>query len=164
MRLSFPGITRSDEPFLLALYSSTRAAEMELVPWNEEQKTAFLQSQFNSQHQHYINTYPNGLFQTIVFENEKIGRLYLCELEDEIRIIDLTILPEYRGKGFGREVVSDILRKAQKPLRIYLEDSNRAVSLFERFGFCMVSDEGFYKLWECDAPANKNLTAACSAM
>lgn len=159
MRLSFPSITRSDEPFLLALYSTTRAEELALVQWNGEQKSAFLQSQFHSQHQHYQAKYPQALFQTIVFENEKIGRLYVGELDDEIRIIDITILPEHRGKGFGTEIISDILQKAQKPVRIYLESFNQSISLFKRFHFQVISDEGVYQLWECNEIKSKSLAA-----
>jgi len=149
MRLNFPAITRSDEPFLLALYASLRADEMALVPWNDEQKTAFITSQFQAQHHHYTTEYPHGLFQIIEFNGEKIGRLYVCELEDEIHIIDLAILPEFRRKGFGTEIITDILQKAEKPVRIYLESNNQSIGLFKRFGFQKIRDEGFYQLWEC---------------
>ena len=159
MRLSFPPITRSDEPFLLALYSAIRAEELAVVSWNADQKAAFLQSQFQAQHLHYTTKYPKGLFQTIKFETKKIGRLYLAELEDEIRIIDLTILPEERGKGFGSEIISDILQKAAKPVRIYLESFNQSNDLFKRLGFQIISDEGVYQLWECREVGNKSLKA-----
>lgn len=159
MRLSCPPITHSDEPFLLALYESVRAEEMALVPWSEEQKKTFLNFQFQAQHQHYTTKYPHGSFQTIEFEGEKIGRLYLCELEDEVRIIDLTILPDFRGKGFGSEILTDVLSKATKPVRVYLENFNRFKLLFESFGFRMIRDEGLYQLWECAEVGEKNLNA-----
>lgn len=79
MKLSFPPITRSDETFLFALYASTRADEMSFVAWNDEQKTAFLQSQFEAQHLHYTSTFPLGNFQVICLETKKIGRLYVLE-------------------------------------------------------------------------------------
>jgi RimJ/RimL family protein N-acetyltransferase len=148
MRLSLSPITRSDEPFLSALYATTRAEEMALVPWNKEQKGAFLQSQFLLQHQFYKTKYPHAFFQIIVFEDEKIGRLYVCELEDETEVIDLTILPEYRGRGFGTEIISDILRNSAKPVRIYLESYSRSIDLFKRLGFQLHSDEGVYQLWK----------------
>jgi RimJ/RimL family protein N-acetyltransferase len=158
MRLSFPPITRSDEAFLFALYASTRADEMTFVPWNAEQKTAFLQSQFQAQHQHYTSKYPHGKFQIIQLDDQKIGRLYVCELEDEVRIIDLTILPEFRGQGFGTEIIMGILHKAEKPVQIYLE-SNQSINLFKRLGFEIVSDEGLYQLWHWNNFETKRLTA-----
>jgi ribosomal protein S18 acetylase RimI-like enzyme len=159
MRLSFPPITRSDEAFLFALYASTRADEMNLVPWNAEQKTAFLQSQFLAQHQHYVSKYPHGKFQIINLENQKIGRLYVCVLENEVRIIDLTILPEFRGRGFGTEIITDILHKAEKPVQIYLESISQSINLFKRLGFEIVSDEGIYQLWQFKDSEAKSLTA-----
>jgi RimJ/RimL family protein N-acetyltransferase len=159
MRLSFPPITRSDEPFLFELYSTTRVDEMALVPWSAEQKTAFLQSQFQAQHQHYTSKYPHGKFQIIILDNQKIGRLYVCELENEIRIIDLTILPEFRGQGFGTEILADILHKAEKPVQIYLESINQSINLFKRLGFQIVSDEGIYQLWQFKDFESKSLKA-----
>ena len=158
MRLNFAPITDSDEPFLLALYSSTRADEMAMVPWDDLQKNAFLQSQFRSQIQHYSSKYPQGRFETVIFNERKIGRLYVCELEDEVRILDLTILPELRGGGFGTEIISDILQNTAKPVRINLESFNRSVGLFRRLGFRVVNEDGFYQLWE--GVGNKSLNAA----
>ena len=157
MNLICPQITNSDEPFLFALYSTVRAAEMTLVPWDDNQKTAFLQSQFKAQHEYYLNSYPQGSFQLIELDGERVGRLYFAELDDEIRIIDLTILPEYRSRGIGTQIISDILHKSAKPVRIYLESFNQSIGLFKRFGFRMTNEEGFHQLWECAADGNKSL-------
>jgi ribosomal protein S18 acetylase RimI-like enzyme len=89
----------------------------------------------------------------------RFRRLYICELTDEIRIIDLTIAPQFRSKGFGTEILADILSKATKPVRIYLEDYNRSAKLFERLGFRVIRDEGIYRLWECASVRGKNLNA-----
>ena len=151
MNLSFFPITDSDEAFLFALYSITRAEELAVVPWDNEQKQQFLQLQFNAQHQHYTAKYPDGSFQIIKFDNKNIGRLYLAELEDEIRIIDLLLVPEYRGQGIGTKILTDILQSAEKPVRIYLETFNQSISLFKRLGFQSIRDEGVYCLWESKA-------------
>lgn len=160
MNLSFFPITASDKAFLLALYSLTRADEMAMVPWETEQKQQFLQLQFEAQHQHYTAKYPNGSFQIIKFDNKNIGRLYLSELEDEIRIIDLMLVTEYRGQGIGTKILTDILQSAEKPVRIYLETFNRSIGLFKRLGFQSISDEGIYCLWEAKALGNINQKAS----
>jgi N-acetylglutamate synthase-like GNAT family acetyltransferase len=158
MKLSLSPIADSDLVFLSALYHTTRKNEMALVPWTEGQKAAFLQTQFQAQHQHYIVKYPNGSFQIIKSDGENIGRLYTCELDGEIRIIDITIMPEYRGKGIGTKILSDILQEATKPVTIYLESLNASQSLFKRLGFEPISDEGIYQLWQ--RPANSRTNAA----
>ena len=159
MKLSFSPITSSDSTFLSALYNTTRENELAVVPWTEEQKAAFLETQFQAQHQHYIAKYPTGSFQLIKYDGENIGRLYLCELDDEIRIIDISIMPEFRGKGIGAKIISDILRDAAKPVRIYLESFNPSQALFKRLGFAPVSDEGIYHLWEKKVLEKKSLSA-----
>lgn len=91
-------ITRKDEPFLFALYSEIRANELMIVPWDNHQKNAFLQQQFQLQQLHYTTNYKNACFQIIKLDEIPIGRIYVAELDDEIRIIDITILTEFRGK------------------------------------------------------------------
>ncbi len=160
MRIIKSPIVPSDDEFLFSLYEEIRANEMMLVPWNKEQKHAFLQHQFQAQDQHYKQKYPNAFFQLLELNKEKIGRFYICELEYEIRIIDLTILPEYRGKGFGTEIISDVLQKAAKPVRIYLEKFNRSATLFKRLGFQVIGEEGIYQFWECASVGKKKFEAA----
>ena len=162
MNLSFQPITSADEAFLLSLYASVRAAEMALVPWTGEQKAAFLKSQFDAQYQYYAHKYPHGAFLTIALDGEKIGRLYTAELADEVRIIELTLAPEARGRGLGTRIVSDIVGAASKPVRIYLERDDRAAPLFARLGFGMIRDEGLYQLWEGPAANRKNLNATAT--
>lgn len=132
---------------------------MALVPWNDEQKNAFIKFQFEAQHQHYTSKYPPDSFKIIELEGERVGRLYLSELADEVRIIDLTILPERRGKGLGKRIITDILKQATKPVRIYLESFNRSVGLFNELGFEIIDDEGVYQLWECRRIGTRDLTA-----
>ncbi|MEX2080049.1 MAG: GNAT family N-acetyltransferase, partial [Dehalococcoidia bacterium] len=70
-----------DMPFLAALYASTRAEELSPVPWTAEQKAAFLQWQFASQHSYYQEYYPTCEFLVVEVEAEggpvAVGRLYL---------------------------------------------------------------------------------------
>jgi GNAT superfamily N-acetyltransferase len=114
MRLSFPRITRSDEQFLFALYSLIGADETALAPLSDEQKNAFLQASLQAQHQYHLSTYPQGKILHINLDSEKVGRLCVCELENEIQIIDLIVLSDYRGRGIGTKIISDILQKAKK--------------------------------------------------
>ena len=49
MKVSFRPVADEDDQFLFGVYKSTRLEEMAVVPWNEEQKRAFLLSQFEAQ-------------------------------------------------------------------------------------------------------------------
>src|SRR5204863_10048783 len=95
-------ITPEDMDFLCRVYASTRQDEMALVTdWSEAQKTAFLQMQFNAQHAHYAEHYAHAQFQIILLDGAPIGRLYVDRRVKEIRIVDISLLPEYRNRGIG---------------------------------------------------------------
>lgn len=142
---------QAHDEFLFGLYSETRQDEMKLLSWNPEQTNIFLLHQFQAQHSHYFSKFPNGEFLVIMLHDVPIGRLYLAELDDEIRIIDITIIDKFRGRSIGSRLIREILKNAEsknKPVRIYLEMTNRSLKLFSRLGFAMKVDEGFYQLWQ----------------
>ena len=148
-------VSSSDEPFLVELYASTRAEEMALVPWGSEQKQAFLQMQFEAQSRYYRERYPNASFDLIKLNDSSVGRLYTAELSDEIRIIDLTFLPDYFDPEIFVALIGEILQKAaqvDKPVRIYLENYNPQTEIFVRLGFRKIAEHGIYFLWQ-HAPA-----------
>jgi ribosomal protein S18 acetylase RimI-like enzyme len=151
-RLLLRPICDDDLPFLNLLYHSTREDEVALVDWPEQQKEDFLNMQFYAQHKHYTKSYVNGDFDIILLDGEPVGRLYLDRREDEIRIVDITLLPAYRGKGTGSRCLDDIMTEAKEkeiPIRIHVESSNPALRFYERLGFEHVDTNGVYHLMEC---------------
>lgn len=144
-------VSHSDYSLLFEIYVSSRADELKFVPWTEEQKHGFLDSQFQAQQNHYSDNYPNGSFDLIKIEDQTAGRLYTAELDDEIRIIDITLLPQFRNRGIGTILLLQTLKDGEdknKPVRIYLETYNPSQTLFSRLGFHSVSEDGVYCLWE----------------
>ena len=140
-----------DEAFLFALYASTRAEELALVPWSDAEKDAFLRMQFEAQRRHYATYYPTAAHDVVLADGEPAGRLYVDRREDEISVIDIALLPEYRGRGIGTQLLTPILAEADavgKKVSIYVEHRNRARRLYERLGFVEVADQGVYALLE----------------
>ena len=140
-----------DESVLLKIYSSTREEEMAMVPWSDEQRAAFLEAQFKAQQSHYSQKYPAAEHSMIIRDAQVVGRLYLARLKDEIRIVDITLLPEHRGSGMGSELLAQLMKEAGdagKPLRIYVESFNRSLGLFERLGFARAAEHGIHFLME----------------
>jgi|ERR1043166_5395981 GNAT superfamily N-acetyltransferase len=143
--------TDADENFLRAVYASTRAQELAAVPWNDEQKAAFVNMQFDAQHSHYHSQFPEANYQIIFSGDEPIGRIYVLRDEDVIRILDVTLLLERRNAGVGTELMRELMGEADqsgKALQIWLEDFNPSNRLFERLGFSKVQQEGFNCLLE----------------
>ncbi len=149
--LNFRPIRESDRAFLFELYSSTRTDELAITDWTDEQKNIFLQQQFTAQDTYYRENFPQATFLIILNAEKPIGRLYTDRRTDEIRLIDIALLPEYRGKGFGTGLLKDLQTEAVqagKPLRIHVEKFNPALRLYERLGFARIADTGVYYLME----------------
>jgi ribosomal protein S18 acetylase RimI-like enzyme len=144
-------IADDDRELLYRIYASTRTAEMEMVDWSAAQKDAFLRMQFSAQHSYYLENYRSAEFLVIEVEGRPAGRLYVSRLPEEIRIVDISLLPEARGHGLGTGVVGRLLdegRASGKPVRIHVEHLNPALRLYERLGFKVIADRGVYLFLE----------------
>jgi len=144
-------IRETDLPFLASLYASTRAAELEQLDWREEQKRTFLSQQFRAQHEHYRASFPRARFLVIERRGNPIGRIYLDQRTDEIRLIDIALLPEHRGQGLGTAMTDRLLAAAGRlgiPVRLHVETFNPAYRLYERLGFKWKEDRGVYQFME----------------
>jgi ribosomal protein S18 acetylase RimI-like enzyme len=152
--IAFRAAVDSDVPFLRHLYATTREREMQLVPWTPEQKAAFLDMQFTAQKTHYEEYYPDCKFLVIEMEQAPIGRLYIDRADDDIRITDIALLPEFRGRGIGRMLMEEILEEGRttgKRVTIHVEHDNPARRLYDRLGFRHVDTNGVYHLMEWSA-------------
>jgi ribosomal protein S18 acetylase RimI-like enzyme len=144
-------VLQEDEDFLSEVYASTRTDELIQTGWDEALQRAFLTQQFTSQQQYYKDRFPEGEHQIILVNNLRAGRIYVAGSDKEIRILDLTLLPQYRNAGIGTSILQDILTEAKtsrKPVRIYVESFNRSLGLFERLGFRKASEAGMHFLME----------------
>jgi GNAT superfamily N-acetyltransferase len=140
-----------DQDFLIEVYGSTRAEELALVPWTDEQRQAFVRHQFTAQQDHYLKTYPSASHDIILSNDRRVGRLYAARLDHEIRIIDITLLPAERNVGIGSYLIKQLLDEANrtgKLTRIYVEDFNPSLRLFERFGFSRGEQQGIHILMQ----------------
>jgi len=153
--LELVGESDSDRAFLARLYASTRKEELAPLPWAEEQKLAFLRAQFEAQDQHYREHYADTVRRLIRIDGANAGRLYIQNRSHELRIVDIALLPEYRGRGVGGRLVEQVLYEAAqagKAVRIHVEKNNPAYGLYRRLGFRLLEDKGVYDLleWRAD--------------
>jgi GNAT superfamily N-acetyltransferase len=159
--ISLRPVVFDDEDFLIEVYASTRAEELAIVPWTDEQRDQFVRSQFSAQQHHYAQKYPTGTHDIIQSDGKQVGRLYVARLDQEIRIIDITLIPAERNRGIGSYLIKQLLEEAKsqnKMTRIYVEDFNPSLGLFKRFGFNMSEQHGFHLLMEWIPPATTNST------
>jgi ribosomal protein S18 acetylase RimI-like enzyme len=144
MKFELRAITREDMPFLLHLYGTTREEELALTNFSDQEKDVFILQQFEAQHTTYTVRYPRARFDLIVKNGLPIGRLYVDRREKEIRIMDVALLPEWRGQGIGSFLMGKLLdegRAAGLPVCLHVEQNNpRAFAWYQRLGFAPVSN------------------------
>jgi ribosomal protein S18 acetylase RimI-like enzyme len=153
--ISLREIQESDLAVLCKIYGSTRTEELEKgTNWNEEQKNIFIGHQFSAQHEYYQKNYLGAKFYVIEKENIIIGRLYIDFFFENksIRIIDITLLPNWRKKNIGSSILEEILKKAataNRNVSIHVESFNPAMNLYKKLGFTKISEtNGVYHLME----------------
>ena len=142
----------TDLPFLRRLYISTRWDELAIVAeWSNAQKVAFLESQFGFQRRHYRTYYPTTEWAVLEDNGVPAGRLYVYRDAGKLEVLDIALLPEWRGRGIGTVLMQGVCAEARDSgtaVRIAVEKFNPAQRLYCRLGFREVSDEGFYWFME----------------
>lgn len=140
-----------DAELLFRIYAATRAEELSPVPWTADEKEAFLRAQFEAQAGDWAERFPEASFDVILAGGEPVGRLYVDRRDDEIRLVDIALLPEHRRRGIGSHLLRRILSEADAaglPVRIHVERQNPAMGLYRRLGFTDLADRGVYVLME----------------
>ena len=144
-------VRSDDELFLRTAYAITREEELSHTGLNAAQKEAFLDMQFRAQQQDYRGRFPDAEHSVILHGEDRVGRLYVARSDDEVRVLDITVLPEHRNRGIGTGLIKDLGREAsqsRRPIRIYLDHGSPAIRLFERLGFTRVEEQPFAALFE----------------
>lgn len=145
-------IAPEDHDVLAEIYASTRRDELApIIDWTPDQKEGFLRHQFELQHRFYQEHFKQTAFDLLLRDGRVLGRLYVDRRGDEIRIVDIALLPEFRGQGLGARILRELLDEAAQrrvPVRIHVERENPAIRLYQRLGFREVEDQGVYRLLE----------------
>ncbi len=144
-------VTDGDREFLLRVYEASRETELSAVQWDKSLKRAFLEHQFEAQNAHYRKHYAGATFDIILYGGEPCGRLLVHRGESQFAIMDLTVLPEFRGRGIGSELVRRVVGEAGdlgRSVRVFLEIFNPHQAFFQKRGFSVVEDDGVSRRYE----------------
>jgi ribosomal protein S18 acetylase RimI-like enzyme len=141
----------ADRAFLVGLYASTRVDELDHVQWEDGARGAFVEQQFSAQDAHYRVNYPGATLDVIEVDGEPAGRLYVHRGPSDIRIMDIALAPDFRGRGVGTSLLRSLMDEADasgRKLSIHVERNNPARSLYDRLGFQVAGEQGVYFLLE----------------
>jgi len=143
--------TAADRELLVAVFGSTRMDELALTDWSDEQKDQFCRMQFAAQDSHYTQHYPTAEYSVIDLAGAPAGRLTVDRWQNEIRVMDIAILPEFRGRGIATyllRALQDEAAASNRCISIHVERSNPALRLYQRLGFQTHEETGLHLLMQ----------------
>lgn len=139
LQLSLRPVLEEDLPFLRKLFESTQP---DLAALESQLRESLLDMQFRSRKAQWAEQYPNAEYRIIECEGSTIGWIAIEESE-EIHLIDIALLEESRGKGFGTAALQDLIAKG-KAVTLEVRIDNPAVRLYRRLGFRVVDEHGLH--------------------
>ncbi len=127
-----------DANFILTLFCEVKATELYADSWPQQIRERLVAQQFTAFEQSVQNRYPSSEDYIIVHDSERVGRLQINNDVQSIRVINLSLLPAYRNKGIGADILKGIIREADSTGREVLfevDKVNPAATLYRRLGF-----------------------------
>ncbi len=160
VQLTLPGgetlilrpVTPSDEEFLIAVYGGTRADELAQVEWAEGQKEQFVRWQYGLQRSEYESRFPDGDYCVILINDRPAGRIWVGKDDEQIRLLEIAIMPEFQNRGAGTILLRRLIEQASQTNKFLRHMvfvlNNDAHRFYERLGFTVIEDLGAYKHME----------------
>jgi ribosomal protein S18 acetylase RimI-like enzyme len=137
-----------DIEFLSEVYYSTRFEEFSSFGWSEAQIRNLLEMQFNVQKQAYSFQFPEAESLIICKNKEKIGRIIINRTTTELRLVDISLLPQFRNFGIGTKLITDLSKEAtdkKLPLSLRVAQNNQAAfRLYQKLGFQVTDENEMY--------------------
>jgi ribosomal protein S18 acetylase RimI-like enzyme len=149
--------TAEDEPFVRRLILETIAAELGASHWPEPMRGHLLGIQYTARRQSHRVNLPEAASYVIDVDGADAGWAIVTTLPHEIRLVEIMVLAELRGRGIGTDVIRQVLTTAATaavPVRLHVNATNRAaIGLYQRLGFYKIDSDEVQHVMECLPPA-----------
>ncbi len=137
----------ADAEFMLELYAATHEQELAELGWSLTENRSFVIMQAQAEEWKLGRRYPDMDRVTIGIESTPIGRLLVCMREEVLHVVDLSLMPRFRGQGVGTQLMREILGEAREelvPVKIRVLKDSRSFEFVNRLGFDEPLDFGRY--------------------
>ena len=133
------------------LFAQDKLAQFAAIGLPQAHAEMLVQMQWRGRNLTYATQYPGAEDCVISLEEgTPVGRYLLQKIQDSWRIVDLAILPKWRGQGIGTRLLEQLARQASAEglaLTLRVEKNNPALRLYTRLGFAIVgNDELSYEM------------------
>jgi ribosomal protein S18 acetylase RimI-like enzyme len=140
-----------DEQFLFDLYAGTRREETAAWNWPASQVAGFLKLQFAAQRASYKMSYPDAEHSIILEDGRPIGRMLVNRSSAAACLVDISLLPEARGRGIGSTLIRQLMKGCSavgSKLTLQVLRTNPARALYLRLGFQRTQGDSMYDQME----------------
>ncbi len=138
--------SEEDNAFMRTLFCSLEQVQSLMLIG--KQAEPLIDMQLRAREQQYRTVYPNGEFQLILLDGEPIGRVATDQTTDVWRLIDIALMPAWRGYRLGGQLVERFLRSADAAgcdvAASVLASNVKALKLWLRIGFQVVEERPDY--------------------
>ncbi|HEX8602227.1 MAG TPA: GNAT family N-acetyltransferase [Pseudoduganella sp.] len=141
----------ADQAFLSLLFASTRTADQRMGACDAHTEALLMALQFRARQTQLHALYPYGDIAVIAERERPIGALHVNYGSDEIRILDMSLLPESRSRGIGIGLLRSLQAQGARmhvPVRLDVMPGTRAQRLFQRCGFTLNGANGLFLCME----------------
>jgi GNAT superfamily N-acetyltransferase len=139
-----PADATRDRFRLLDAYASSRLDDPDLTSRHPDSRQAVIEHEFESRQLSYPVDFPGVQLFLLTHGTTPAGRIYLQTSADHLFLVDLVLLPAFRGQGHGTALLQDLIRFAhasRRPLRLHVAKNNpRAAALYQRLGFQPIAE------------------------
>ena len=156
MTVSLRSETDADERFVRHVVTDIVAKQLGAGAWPAEMRAQLLALQYAARRQSIHAAFPEGESRIIEVDGDGAGWVFIAELEQEIRLVEIMILEAHRHKGIGSTVIRQVIEGAAangKPVRLTVANMNQGAGrLYERLGFRRVGGDEVQHVMEHRQP------------
>ena len=140
-------VRAEDGPFLHRLFVSIRGPEFAATDLAPAALSSLLAMQRDAQDDSYRREHPGADVDLIIIDSQPAGRLTVDREPGRIHVVEIGLLPEYRGRGTGTWLLTRLLEEGQRSGRsvtLNVVRTGRALVLYRRLGFVITGGDDVY--------------------
>ncbi len=103
-----------DEAFLRRLVIDTVGRELGADAWPEPMRGHLLGIQFEGRRQSHRASYPDAVSEVIEADGADAGWIVVTTMPHEVRLVEIMVAAEFRGRGIGSAVIGEVLAAAEQ--------------------------------------------------
>lgn len=150
--LALCAVKSQDLEFTEILFASTREYLYQM-PVPKSQIDFLIKQQFLLQQTSYAAAFPSAETFIVALHSTPVGKIIVNNTRESLHVIDIALMTNVRGKGFGSAILRALKKVAMqqsRPVRLAVDQQNsRAKKLYLELGFVLIESSATHDtlLW-----------------